>query len=591
MIFQFGVFQLDTERRLLLRDGKPVALRPKLYDLLIALIQRRGQLAEKEYLIGQVWPDTAVTDNSLTVAIWDLRNTLGNRDQLVTIPGRGYRFLAPICQLPRTGTASALHEAEHPASSGPCSLFRLAVLPFVTLSPQRDPCLEMGLADAIITRLSRLSQVKVRPSCAVAKYHLRRLPDDVGDIGRKLLVDMLLTGYVQRKDDKLRVTVQLVRVDNGVALWAGKFDAKAKDFFSLEDSISEGVAQALTHTVGLGERHQLSKWYTENSEAYRAYLKARHFFDKRTDKDLQTSFQYLSAAVRLDPGFALAYVGLADYYILQGIYCAQPADTLWSRAKAAAVKALSIDDSLAAAHTSLGYACAHAWEWKAAACELQAALELDPHSASAHHWYADYLAAVGRVDMAVAEMHRALELDPLSLMTNTNLGLMLFYAHRYREATAQLKETLAIDPGFVQAHLVLGEVHAQAGRFGDALEEVRAAQDAGEHLYARAAEGYVLALAGQLGDVHRIVDELNNYAHGSYLPPETLALVYTGLGDRAQAFRWLERAFAARSPWLVYLKVIPAFQSLKPDPRYSDLLRRLGLEDTTVVGPGSRAAS
>jgi TolB-like protein/Tfp pilus assembly protein PilF len=562
----------------------PVPLRPKVYDLLVAIIKAGGTMATKEYLMKEVWPDTVVTDNSLTVAICALREALDDKGELITIPGHGYRFLADVKEFPSMpATSTPFGERQNVHNTLEPLFSTLAILPFNTIGVKRGGRqLEMGLAESLITRLSRFSQIKVRPAFAFAMNPLRRDPCDVG---RELNVETILTGSIQWHDNRIRVTVELVQSRTGISFWAEKFDEEITDLFSMQDLMSERIAHALVSMLNSHIQRQRSDPYTENREAYRAYLKATYFCNKRTEASLRLGLKYFADAVRLDPGFALGHVGIADCYLLQAIYCALPASDLWCKAKAAAMKALEIDHNLAAAHASLGYAHLNSWNWDDAAREMDRALELDPSNATAHHWYSDYLAALGKLDGAVLEMQAALEIDPLSLAVNTNLGLMLLFSGQYENAMAQLKETLKLDPDFAHAHVVLGEVYAQCGQYEEAIKEFRRARRDGDCAFASAEEGYTLALAGRSNQAKQVIKAMANSEENGRPRPESFALVYAGLGHLVQAFLWLERAFSYRSSSLVYLRVMPGFKGLQYDPRFEDLLNRMGL----AAGPAASA--
>ena len=450
----------------------------------------------------------------------------------------------------------------------------IAVLPFKTLGvAEEDRYIELGLTDAVITRLGSLKRIIIRPTSAVQKF--AGADQDPFAAGRELGVDAVLEGYVQRSSEGFRVTVQLLSVRDGTQLWAGKFDEKLTALFAVEDSISNEVAQALTSNLTADERDLLTKHYTQNPEAYIACLKGRYFWNKRTAEGFKKAIEFFEQARQLDPNCALAYAGLGDCYILAGL----PADgKSQDVAKTFSIKALELDDTLAEAHTTLAYYLgAIEWDWSGAEREFARAIELKPNYVTAHHWHAYNLASMGNLNEALAEIKRARDSDPLSLIINTDMGHVLYLAKQYDQAIRMYQETLELDPSFSMAHVRLGEAYIQKGMYQEALRELRT----GSKLYKGRSDAlmmlaYVNALLGRRAEAARALDEYGGQSKSDQAP-YVYATIYTGLGDKERAFECLEKAAKVHAGPMALLKVEPRFDSLRSDPRFTKILSHMRL--------------
>jgi TolB-like protein/TolA-binding protein len=456
----------------------------------------------------------------------------------------------------------------------------VAVLPFKPLVPAaQDEYLELGMADAVITSLSRLRQLVVRPPTAIVKY--AGSGQDPIAAGRELRVDAVLDGSVQRLGDRIKVTVRLIRVRDGRPLWADEFEQRSADLFDVQSSIAERVAAALALTLSGEENARLNRRETTNSEAYQLYLQGRYFWNKRTEESLRKAVNLFQRATEKDPGYALAHVGLADAYIQLGIDDIgglAPIEA-FPKARQAAVKALTIEDTLAEAHAALGFVkLQYDWDWRGAESELEHAILLDAKYAPAHQWYGLYLSRVGRHQQAIQETIRAYDLDPVSPAISRAVGFRFYEARRYDEAIQQLRKTLELEPNYAQARYTLGLAYVQTGRFEDAIRELQEGiKLSGGSRTITGALGYAYARAGKTGDARRVLEELMAQPGGRYVSPYNVALIFTGFSDNDRAFEWLERAYQGRASRLGWLAVLPEFDSLRPDPRFSDLLRRIGL--------------
>jgi DNA-binding winged helix-turn-helix (wHTH) protein/TolB-like protein/Flp pilus assembly protein TadD len=606
--YGFGPFLLDTGEHLLLRDGQAVPLTIKAFELLTVLVENRGHLVLKEELLRQVWPETAVEENNLTVTISALRKALGegpaDRHYIETVPRRGYRFVAEVRQVDGGVTVSAepgrrrrrwirwaaalgtvtllaAAAAAWRRSSPPpeaTSVRSIAVLPFRAIGGGEGEYLGLGLADALITRLGSVRLLIVRSTGSVAKYAAADL--DPLTAGRELRVDAVLEGTIQTAGDRLRATVRLLGVSDGSTLWAGTFDEPWSDIFTVQDAISQRVAEALALQLTTEQRRRLTRRDTRDSEAYQLYLKGRFFWNKRSREGFRRGLMLFEEAVAKDPGYALAYAGVADSHIGLSFYeYAAPHDAM-PRARAAALQALDIADS-AEAHASLAHVKSnYEWDWRTAEREWQQAIALDPEYGTARQWYANhYLAPQGRLEEAIAEARRARDLDPLSPVFNAFVGATLFFARRDDEAIEECRKTIDLYPEFGVGHWYLGRAFLRKGRFQEGLAELQqAVRLSGDSPLMKGTLGYGYAVSGQRPAAVAVLGELERLRAGSYASALDLAALHAALGDRERAFQSLEDAAAERSFHLVYLKLWPELDSLRPDPRFAAMVRRVGLE-------------
>jgi serine/threonine-protein kinase len=483
-------------------------------------------------------------------------------------------------------------EARNPAyqsqakSSGP-GIDSLAILPFQHNEPQ--PGMEYfsdGITESMINALSRLPELRVMAWSTISQYKGRQI--DPRQVGRELRVRAVLTGRMMQSTDRLVIKLELVDVGDGSQLWADNYTCNPADVLDIETQISSEISERLLLRITTEDRKQLAKRPTDNVEAYHAYLKGRYCWNKRTDEDVRKAIEYFKKAIDSDPTYALAYVGLADSYLVLGsfgIATLAPKDA-YPKAREAVERALAIDDTLAEAHTSLGYCFAnYDWNWTAAQREFKRALELKPGYAVAHHWYGfEFLTAFGRLDEAIAEMRYALDLDPLSLPVGSNIGLILYLARRNEEALAQFQRNLEMDQSFVYTNWQIGLTYEECGRYKDAIAAFQKAIGlSGTSTLPRALLARTYALSGKKGEALNLLNELNELSTQYYVSPYRIAAVYSALGDRDSAFRWLEHAYESCDGWLIWLAVDPVVDSLRSDERFTGLLRRIGLP--TVSGP------
>jgi TolB-like protein/Flp pilus assembly protein TadD len=454
----------------------------------------------------------------------------------------------------------------------------LAVLPFTNLSGNPENAyFAAGIQDEIVTRLAKITELKVI-SCTSTK-RFKSAPDDLPAIAKELGVANIMEGSVQRSADAVRVNVQLIKVENDAHLWADTFDRKLIDIFKIESEIAKTVAETLQAKLSGSEQHAIAARPTENTEAYELYLKGRFFWDKRTGENLKKSIDYFNQATAADPNYALAYVGLADCYLLLEDYGGTPANETYPKAKAFAQRALQLDDSLAEAHTSLAYVCSNLWQWEQAEEEFKRAITLNPNYSTAHHWYSLYLLDLGRIDEAMAEIKRAHELDPLSLIIGTTLNYAYFAKGDVDSSIVQCKRVIDLDPSFPRAHEYLGLGYLAQGRYQEAIMEIhKAVELSGRDRRPLRDLGYGYAVSGKRAEALTVLKEIEGNYEKHKAIGQDFAAVYAGLGEKDQAFAWLEKDFQARSGLLAWSRWTPPFDSLRGDARFADLLRRMGLK-------------
>jgi DNA-binding winged helix-turn-helix (wHTH) protein/TolB-like protein/Tfp pilus assembly protein PilF len=462
-------------------------------------------------------------------------------------------------------------------TESPASIKSIAVLPFKPLvADSRDEALELGMADTLITRLSNLRQIIVRPMSAVRNYAGRE--QDPIAAGRQQRVEAVLDGSIQKSRERIRVTVRLLSVGDGKQLWADKFEEKSTDLFTLQDSISEQLAGALAVKLAGEERERLTKHYTDNIEAYQLYVKGRYSLRKETEEGLTKAAEYFQQALGKDPSYALAYAGLADAYILLGTFGLVPMKESYPKAKEAATRALELDDKLGEAHSSLATVIAdYYWDWPEADRRYKLGIDLNPNYAPMRSSYSWYLTRVGRFDEAIQQAKRAQELDPLSLSGNTTLGFAFLMSRQYDQAVQQSRMVAEVDPGHLSAHIILGFAYVHKKMYEEAISEFQKTKTiSAGNPEMTGLLGYAYAVAGKRSEGKKALRELIQLSKQHYVSPSHIALIQAGLGEKDLAFEWLEKAHEDRNWIMGLLKVAPMFDSLRSDPHFADLLRRVG---------------
>ncbi len=628
-VYEFGKFVLDPKEKTLFADGVAIHLPAKEFDTLLLLIQNNGHALSKEEMLTSIWQDAFVEEGNLVKQISRLRkifNTNGN--QLIeTVPKHGYRFSTDLRRVARpddelpviaerrvrekvtisvTNDVATLGEQRYlpPATrsffswqkllifaviaTAGLSLYLLwqknepakkvnsiAVLPLRSLiesDENRDVAL--GLTDVLITKLGSLKQMVVRPTNAVRNY----TTTDPREAGRELGVDAVLEGNVQRLEKQIRVTVQLVSVSDGALLWGGTFDEEFTDPFHVQDAIVTQVASALELEFSGVDQTRPTKTYTANPEAHYAYVKGRIAWNRRTSKDFEIAIAHYNDAIIKDPNYALAYAGLADAYSLLADYRGANSLESYQRAKTAASKALELNDTLAEAHTAMAYVnMYHMWDFESAERNYKRAIAINVNYATAHQWYSEFLAAMGRFDEALVEIRRAKEIDPLSPIINAGEVWVLYYARRYDEAIEHGQRLAEANPQFAEVHEYLKRCYDQKGMYKEAIAS-RQTRRRNAGLDPAMTPPIARAAASASPQIYwksRLEQELED-SHSE--PPSTfdLAEIYAQLGDNDKAFYWLEKGFAERIYSMMYLRVAPNLDPIRNDPRFTDLLQRIG---------------
>ena len=456
----------------------------------------------------------------------------------------------------------------------------VAVLPFVNATPDpENEYLSDGLTDELINALANIPGLRVASRTSV--FALKGRQESLRVLGSELGASVVLEGTVRRAESRVRITTQLTEVNDGRLLWSERYDRRMDDIFDLQEEMARTIVSTLRATF-LGDLGDpVSRRYTENLRAWQLYLKGRFSWNKRTREGIAEAVQYFEDAVREDPGYALAYSGLADCYALEVDYRGAPVSEGMRRAREEARKALALDEGLAEAHTSLAWVLfIHDWEWEAAGTHFLRAIELNPRYATARQWYGWLLLAMGRTDEAVTQARIALELDPASVSISRSLGWLLYVAQRNGEAIEQLQRALAMNPVSEETQWVLGLAYIQAGRYQEAeiaLREADAGARGANH-HAFAALGHLAVLQGRREDAERALATLTELARTRYVSPVDLARLHIVLGDADGTFHWLEQAYAERRGWMTYLNVEPLLEPIRGDPRFRDLVRRMKLD-------------
>lgn len=575
---RFGPFQLAPAERLLLRDGRPIHLASKLFETLLFLVQNAGHLVEKETLMRSVWKGTFVEEGSLAHSVSVLRKILKDGmegDRFIeTVPRHGYRFVAPVELCEKIVPSQANSESE--------ALHSLAVLPLVNLSrSKKHDYFADGMTEALITQLAQIAPLRVISRTSVMTYAAARKP--LPQIAKELNVDGIVEGTVLRSGSRVRITAQLLHAPTDQHLWASSYERDLRDILALQKELAESISREISGKLKIPPRRARKTASRHSAEAHEAYLKGRYWWNQRTEQGLKKSIEFYGQALSRDSGYALAYAGLADSNALLGsrrLGGILPRQAML-KAEEAAQKALALDETLAEAHLSLAFVkFQFNWDWVGAEKEFRCAIALNPNSATSHYRYAMYLATMSRMSEAMSEMNRARELDPLSPIVLTAQGRLLHFQRRYDDAIEWHRKALAINPNFVEARFNLGMVFEQKELFREAVSEFsKVSRLAGPRAsFWSAGLGHAYALAGMNKRVGNILDQLLRVTSPvSPVSPYDVAWVYLGLGKTSDALTWMNKAFAERCSPLVYQNVEPALDPLRAEPRFQNLLHRLGL--------------
>jgi TolB-like protein/DNA-binding winged helix-turn-helix (wHTH) protein/Tfp pilus assembly protein PilF len=636
-VYRFGPFELRTRTCELYKHGIRLRLRPQPFQILHALVERSGDVVTREELRRLLWPAETFVDfeHGLNTSIKELRGLLSDSPTepryIETLPKLGYRIIAPVDVDAPPPLHQAVADSETAAAenlagkqispyvilqvlalrrwpvflgiaiplivaiggylqwsrsrAGPqpsSGRFMLAVLPFENLTGDAgQDYFSDGLTEEMIAQLGRLDPEHLGVIARTSVMHYKHSEEQLEKIGRELGVQYVLEGSVRRDSKKVRVSAQLIQVKDQTHVWAKQYDRELINLLALQGEIAEEIADEVQLT--LGDRHmRISPAHhpslsPEAYEAYDLYLKGRYYWNKRTTQGFQQAIEYFQQAVAKDPSYARAYAGLADSYALLSGYSLAPQKAFMPKARAAAQRAVELDDRLAEAHTSLALITEnYDWDWQTAEKEYRRAIQLDSNYATAHHWYAEYLAFQGRFDEAFAESERARELDPLSLIIATDNGAILYFSRQYDRAIKQFRAVLDMEPNFPRAHLLVF-AYVQKGLFAEALADIEKWRRIDNAPGTWAIEAYVYGRSGQRVEARRALEKLQQLNRRRQMDPAPIALAYVGMDNKDEAFASLQEAYLERSNALTVLKVDPIYDPLRSDPRFQVLLRRVGL--------------
>jgi TolB-like protein/DNA-binding winged helix-turn-helix (wHTH) protein/Tfp pilus assembly protein PilF len=634
---RFGAFEADLRAGELKKRGVRIRLQEQPFQVLAMLLERPGELVTRDELREKIWGQTVVDfDHGLNKAINKIREALGDSAEnprfVETVARRGYRFLADVTPIAMAADGTPAPETEGfvpPADSDRVELadvgvrpkrsYRrrawtgaglglvlvvaaslswilysqsqsspkirsLAVLPLESLSADASQdYFTDGMTDELITDLGQISALRVISRTSAMAY--KRVHRPLAEIARELNVQAVVEGTVLRSGERVRITAQLIQVPDEKHLWAQSYEGDLQDTLALQNSVARAIAQQIQVTLNPQEDTALKKTSPVNAEAYDAYLRGRYFWNKRTRDGLVRATDYFNHAIATDPDYAKAYSGLADSYALSGDWeygILSPQDA-FPKAKAAATKALALDDSLSEAHTSLAFIQdLYDWDWASAEKEYGRALALNPGYATAHHWYAWHLIVMGRNAEGIAELKKAESLDPLSLIISADLSDSLCIAHRYDDSVEQSQKTIEMDPHFAVAHYELGQALEQKLRHDEAIAEFRRAIElSGGNTTFESNLANAFAVSGRKEEALKIVKDLERRQSQNSSTDASIALIYVGLGDNDQSMIWLNKAYQARFNPSILMR--PVFDPLRTDPRFQDLLHRIGLPSHDAV--------
>jgi TolB-like protein/DNA-binding winged helix-turn-helix (wHTH) protein/Flp pilus assembly protein TadD len=630
---RFETFELDATSGELRKSGILLKLQPQPFRVLLLLIERAGQVVTRKQIQRYLWADSTFVDfeHGINFSVNQIRGALGDSAEhprfIETLPRRGYRWLASVecvgdisanarvavpageVRTSPVGTTEAVRASKVRLLSalstsgiaflfvlallfaldvgkirtrllgraGPVRIQSVAVLPLENLSHETEQeYFADGMTEELIASLAKIGALHVTSRTSVMRY--KRTNKSLLQVARELNVDGIVEGTVQRSGDRVRITAQLIHAPTDHQLWAESYDRELKDVLALQDEVARAIATEIKITLTPQEQMSLTAARPVNPGAYEAYLKGRYYWNKRTAEGIKKASDYFQQAINQQSNYGLAYSGLADCNSgLTWHGFASPTEAL-PRAKAAALKAIEIDPTSGEAHASLALVLSHQRNWAAAENEFLRALQLNPRYANVHHWYGDYLSIVGRQDEAIAEAKRAFELDPLSPIINTWLGLRYYHARRYDEAIEQGRKILEFDLSFAPAHLLLGQAYVQKGLYAQAISELQSATSlSGDSPIYMAQVGVAYAAAGRNAEALIVIDQLQKMARQRYVSSYGLAQIYAALGDKQHAMKWLQSAYDEHAVWMAYLKVDPVLDSVRSEPRFQELVRRMGL--------------
>jgi TolB-like protein/DNA-binding winged helix-turn-helix (wHTH) protein/Tfp pilus assembly protein PilF len=632
-VYRFDDIVVDGENFRVRRNGRILTLTPRAFDVLLVLLKNSGRAVEKQEIFESVWKDTFVSDNALTKIIRELRHALADSSSaprfIETVPKRGYRFIGEIKDAEESEieikpvenssreTPRRLEEAapprtfgsprflsskiaavasiaglililvfaawlirQNPANSADSMPIRsIAVLPFKPLNADsRDESLEMGMAETLITRLSNVSQIVVRPMSSARRYTDPQ--QDPVKAGREMQAEAVLDGSIQKAGERIRVTVRLIDARRGTTLWSEQFDENFTDIFKVQDSIAERIADALTLQLSRQEKERLARHITDDTDAYQLYLRGQLTWHSRRQNWIEQSLSFYEQAIEKDPNFALAYVGAADCYMMLSGHRRLSIPEAEKKARPLILKALEIDPHSAPARNALAeFKYQYEYDWRAAEKEFKRAIEINPNIGWIRQAYGWFLMSEGRLDEATAEMDKARELDPSSITINVGRGRLYYYSRQYDQAIRHFQNIIAVEPQDGSAYYSLYTIYEQKKMYPEAYElflDSMRQNGAPAHVRDELQEAY--RSGGWEGFLRKHLEKAERREKKGQVNHYTLANLYMRLGRKDEAFVHFKKAFDLRDPSMMQFKIDPAYDTLRGDPRYAELLRMVGLK-------------
>ena len=629
-LYRFGEFSLNPQDRTLRRAGETVSLTPKAFDVLLLLIQNAGNTVSKDELMKTVWPDSFVEESNLTQTVFMVRKALdetSDRRYILTVQGQGYRFLVPVTDeidngedieavLPSATAGSAPEVGLQPhrsrarhwklavialavvlAAIGASILWRsrsrnrpaeppgrimLAVLPFDNFTG--DPGQEYfsdGLTEEMISQLGNLDPSHLGVIARTSVMHYKHSQESIPEIGKGLGVQYVIEGSVRRDSERVRITAQLIQVKDQSHLWAREYDRDLGHLLDLQAEIALAVANEIEFSLSGQRPIQVARETAappgaKSYDAYDLYLKGRYFWNKRTEEGFSQAADYFQQAINKDPNYGRAYAGLADTFTLMSTWYVSPQNELMPKARAAALRALELNESLAEAHASLALIKEnYDYDWPGSEKEFRRAIQLDPQYATAHQWYAEFLGWQGRFQEAFAESERARQLDPLSLIIASDYASILYNSRQYDNAVKQCRSVLELDPNYHRARQLMIPSYLQLGRYDEAADALNHWPDREHSRWALAWETAVYARWGHADDARKALSKLEQLAASRTNRMPALLVAYSGMGQKERALDLLERAYSEHSNAVVQINVDPIYDPVRSDPRFQELMKKL----------------
>ena len=639
-LYEFDEFRLDPQNRVLRRGGTPVSLTPKAFDVLLLLIQNAGRIVTKDALMKAVWPESFVEESNLTQTIFMVRKALDettDRRYILTVQGQGYKFLVPVTETansvaeleapeiegsvppfsaggapefhlpshPRRPTdwrspviaaagvvlvmvvASALWiwRPRHPAVEQPGKTM-LAVLPFENFTGDAgQEYFSDGLTEEMISQLGDLDPAHLGVIARTSVMHYKHSQESIPQIGKDLGVQYVIEGSVRRDSQRVRITAQLIQVQDQSHLWAREYDRDLGHLLELQEEIAREVANEIEFSLSGRRPIDLARAPgahapgVKSYEAYDLYLKGRYFWNKRTAEAFRQAADYFQQAIDKDPNYGQAYAGLADTFSLMSAWYEGPQNELMPKARTAALRALELDEGLAEAHASLALIKEnYDYDWSGSEKEFRRAIQLDPRYATAHQWYAEFLSWQGRFDEAFSESEQARRLDPLSLIITIDHARILYNSRQYESAVKQCRSALELDPNYDRARYSMIPSFLQLGRYSEALEVIDLWAAREEEPWTWAWKAAVYGRSGRAKEADRALAKLEQISSSRAERTEMLLIAYSGTSQKERVIGLLQRAYSEHSNAVVQIKVDPMYDPIRSDPRFEDLLRRVGLE-------------